>query len=155
MLVEWLGGRFFVFLFVCLPACFFIYDSMIERSCGWYTVRMMYVCIYAYPIITHDCISVLYDSLICFGLVKRSNFKYYVVQSRMLLSMNIKFYVNATERTIFEELSSFPKFLTHYSSPTLYLSKSVKIMLIRPELTNLCYMGNGAAGPKIAYFKNQ
>ena len=28
------SGRFLV-LFVCLPACFFIYDSMIERFCGW------------------------------------------------------------------------------------------------------------------------
>ena len=52
---EW---AFFSFL-VCLLSCFFIYDSMIERFCG--LVYSTYdACMYAYPVITHDCIPALY-----------------------------------------------------------------------------------------------
>ena len=54
----------------------------------------------------------------------------------------------------FERLLIFLKFLTDSSSPTLYLSESVKILFIWLELMNLCYMRNGVPGPKIPCFKN-
>jgi len=62
--------------------------------------------------------------------------------------------VSGLNTAYFEDLPISPHSFTYSSSPTLYLSKSVKIILIQWELTNLCYMGNGAAGPKIAYFEN-
>jgi hypothetical protein len=49
------SGRFLVFLFVCLPACFYIYDSMIERFL-WVVYSPHDGCMYVYPLITHDCI---------------------------------------------------------------------------------------------------
>ena len=54
----------------------------------------------------------------------------------------------------FEKMLIFLKFITDSSSPTSYLSESVKIVFIHLKLTNLCYMRNGVPGPKIPYFEN-